>query len=399
MDEEFNSDNLEARGMTRRFRTVIVIAALAVWCSSPTGAQQPPAGQAHDHDTHHQEMLTRGAQAMGFDQERTVHHFLLYEDGGTIEVAVKEASDHVNLHAIRQHLPEIANSFKAGDFGKPALTHGRQVPGIVEMTRLKDRITYQYEETPSGGRMRIVTRDAAALTAVHAFLRFQIEDHRTGDSGRLERQRSGAMMNGMGRGMMARQHDATAMSEMGDIHELFVNHDRITRTVTNLPNGIRTVTESADPRIAQILREHVTSMGQRVETGNDPGLPIESPALRAIYRNYDRIHSTFEPTPTGIVVIQTSTDQDTVAALQQHAAEVTEFVDDGMAAMHRAMMKNGGGMMHGGMRGSMQRSRRRRTRGNGGSKAWPKDSLEHARALRQPTPKGARSSARRNWRG
>src|SRR3970040_514738 len=45
---------------------------------------------------------------MGFDQERTVHHFLLYEDGGAIDVAVREASDHGNLHAVRQHLQEIA---------------------------------------------------------------------------------------------------------------------------------------------------------------------------------------------------------------------------------------------------------------------------------------------------
>ena len=59
-----------------------------------------------------------------------------------------------------------------------------------------------------------------------------------------------------------------------------MNHDRITRTVTNLPDGVRTVTESADPRIAQLLKDHVTQMGQRVETGDDPGLPIESPALR-----------------------------------------------------------------------------------------------------------------------
>jgi hypothetical protein len=305
-----------------------------------------------DRDAHHHDLLTRGAQAMGFDQERTVHHFLLYEDGGAIEVAVKDASDHANLHAIRQHLPEIAGSFKSGDFGKPALTHAQQVPGTVEMTRLKDRITYQYEDTPLGGRVRIVTRDAAALTAVHAFLRFQIEDHGTGDSRRVERQRSETTMNGMGRGMMARQHDAAAMAEMGDIHELFISHDRITRTVTNLPNGIRTVTESADPRIAQLLKDHVTSMGQRVETGNDPGLPIESEALRAIYRNYDTIHTTFEPTATGIVVIQTSTDRQTVAALQQHASEVTDFVNEGMTAMHRAMMKNGGGMMHGGMMGN-----------------------------------------------
>jgi hypothetical protein len=66
------------------------------------------------------------------------------------------------------------------------------------MTRLKDRIPYQYEETPLGGRVRIVTRDAAALAAVHAFLHFQIEDHQTDDSG-VVRQPSapGRTMNDM----------------------------------------------------------------------------------------------------------------------------------------------------------------------------------------------------------
>jgi hypothetical protein len=343
--------------MTQQVRNGIAAAAAAVWLSAAAGAQQPQQGQAHDHDAHHPDRLTRGAQAMGFDQERTTHHFLLYDDGGAIEVAAKEAGDHATLHAVRQHLQEIAGLFKAGDFGKPALTHAQQVPGSADMTRLKDRITYRYEETPAGGRVRIATRDAAALAAVQAFLHFQIEDHKTGDSGVVQRSASGRIMNGMGPGMMGGGHDAATMAQMGDIHELFISHDRITRTVTNLANGIRTVTESADPRIAQLLKDHVTSMGQRVETGNDPGLPIESQALRTIYKNYDKIHTTFEPTATGIVVIQTSTDQNTVAALQQHAFDVTDFVKDGMAAMHRAMMKTGGGMMqrgmHGGMMGSM----------------------------------------------
>jgi hypothetical protein len=335
--------------MTHRFRNVIAVAVAAGWLSATAGAQQ---AQEHNHDAHHRDMLTRGAQAMGFDQDRTVHHFLLYEDGGAIDVGVKEASDHANLHAVRQHLQQIAGLFKAGDFGKPALTHAQQVPGTADMTRLREHITYQYEETPAGGRVRIATRDADALSAVHAFLHFQIEDHRTGDPRVVQRSASGGMMNGMGTGMMGRGHDAAMMSEIADIHQLFVNHDRITRTVTNLPNGIRTVTESSDPRIAQILRDHVTSSRKRVETGNDPGLPIESEALRSIYRNYDKIHTTLEPTATGIVVVQASTDPETVAALQQHASEVTDFVKDGMAAMHAAMMKNGGMMQHG-MRGRM----------------------------------------------
>jgi hypothetical protein len=336
---------------------VTVIAAIAVWFSSPTGAQQPPAGQAHDHDTHHQEMLTRGAQAMGFDQERTVHHVLLYEDGGAIDVAVKEASDHANLHAVRQHLQQIAGLFKAGDFGKPALTHAQQVPGTADMTRLKNRIAYRYEDTAAGGRVRIVTRDAEALAAVHAFLHFQIEDHRTGDPGIVQRPASGRMMNGMGPGMMGGGHDASTMAQMAGVHELFMNHDRITRTVTNRPDGIRTVTESADPRIAQLIKEHVASSNKQVESGKDPGLPMESAALHAIFEHYDTIRTTVETTATGVIVTQTSSDPKAVAALQQHASEVTIFVKDGMAAVHAAMMKNGSGMMphgmHGGMMGKM----------------------------------------------
>ena len=51
-----------------------------------------------------------------------------------------------------------------------------------DMAALKDRITYTYVETPRGGRVDIVTRDRDAVGAVHRFLRFQIADHRTGDS-------------------------------------------------------------------------------------------------------------------------------------------------------------------------------------------------------------------------
>jgi hypothetical protein len=57
-----------------------------------------------------------------------------------------------------------------------------------------------------------------------------------------------------------------------------MNHGKMTRTVTNLPNGVRTV------------------------------------------------------------VTQTPGNPAAVQALQQHAAEVTTFVNDGMAAMHKAMM-------------------------------------------------------------
>lgn len=344
--------------MAHRHRQVFALVAAAACLAASARAQ--PSQTPHDHDAQHRDVVARGARAIGFDQDRTVHHFVLDDHGGAIDVAVTEAGDQASLDAVRRHLEHVAVAFKNGDFAQPALTHGRPVPGTAEMARLRNRITYRYRLTPTGGRVQIVTRDAEARAAVHAFLSFQIEDHRTGDSGFAPNASPGPMTNGMGTGAMSGGHGG-GMSEMRDVHELFLNHARITRTVTNLPNGIRTVTESADPRIAQLLKDHVTTSVARVETGIDPGLPMESPALRGIYQHHATIRTTVERTAHGIVVTQTSADPQAVAELQQHASEVTGFVDEGMAAMHKAMMKSGGGMMphghHGGMTGAVPKDK------------------------------------------
>ena len=50
------------------------------------------------------------------------------------------------------------------------------------MQRLKAGIKYQFEELKGGGRVRMTTTNAEAIKAIHEFLRFQIEDHKTGDS-------------------------------------------------------------------------------------------------------------------------------------------------------------------------------------------------------------------------
>ena len=176
-----------------------------------------------------------------------------------------------------------------------------------------------------------------------------------GQMGPGMRGRMGPGMRGqMGPGMMMGMMGGNAtMDERGDIHDLFANHDRIKRTVTNLPDGIRTVTESDDPEVAETIKKHVADMGKRVDEGRDPGLPIESPALRAIFRDKDKIKSAYEVTEKGIIVVQTSTEARTVKALQDHAAEVTDLAKRGMVAAHEAMMKNRGGMMGRGMRSGM----------------------------------------------
>jgi hypothetical protein len=140
---------------------------------------------------------------------------------------------------------------------------------------------------------------------------------------------------------------STATAEMGVIHALIASHDAIRRTVTNLPDGIRTVTESDDPQIAKLIRDHVVSMNQRVTSRSDPELPDESPALKLILRNGDKVQTTVELTDKGAVEVQKSKDPEVVAALQSHALEVSDLVKRGMEAMMESMMKNGGGMGQG----------------------------------------------------
>jgi hypothetical protein len=124
----------------------------------------------------------RGAMVMGFDQDRTSHHFSLFVDGGAVDVSVRDPADTKNRDAIRSHLPHIAMMFGRGDFDAPMLIHdSANVPGTKVMAERKSEIRYQYVETANGGRVNIVTTNRNALGAVHDFLKFQIAEHKTGD--------------------------------------------------------------------------------------------------------------------------------------------------------------------------------------------------------------------------
>lgn len=144
-------------------------------------ASVPAAAQTSATAHHHAAVDARGASVMGFDQAKTAHHFRLHADGGAIEVVVKTPADRDNLDAIRRHLPHVARLFQQGRFDLPMLVHAAEVPGTAELSRLTAAVRYTYVETPSGGRVDIVTTDAVALAALHRFLAFQIADHRTGD--------------------------------------------------------------------------------------------------------------------------------------------------------------------------------------------------------------------------
>lgn len=122
---------------------------------------------------------------MAFSQEKTTHHFLLFKDGGMIAVTANDPKDTENRDMIRTHLSHIAKMFAAGNFDAPMLIHGTTPPGVPVMTELKDQIRYTYQEKDAGGQVRIQSANPQAVEAIHAFLRFQIKEHETGDSGEI----------------------------------------------------------------------------------------------------------------------------------------------------------------------------------------------------------------------
>jgi hypothetical protein len=145
-------------------------------------ARQEGRHQSQGHDAHAKSVNERGDHVMGFDHEKTTHHFLLRPDGGAIEVTANDAGDEESRDQIRKHLGHIAKMFAEGNFKAPMLIHDRVPPGVPVMERLRGEIRYNYEDVKRGGRVTIKTANGEALRAVHEFLRFQIEDHRTGDT-------------------------------------------------------------------------------------------------------------------------------------------------------------------------------------------------------------------------
>jgi hypothetical protein len=159
---------------------LILLIALTVGVSAQSNQKPESQTECPMHAVHTQ-MNERGEKGMGFSQTATTHHFLLNSNGGVIQVEANDSADTTNRNEMRMHLGRIAKAFQSGDFEIPMFVHDTIPPGVPEMKRLRKNIRYSLEETPNGGRVVITSANKEALEAIHRFLRFQIEEHKTGD--------------------------------------------------------------------------------------------------------------------------------------------------------------------------------------------------------------------------
>lgn len=128
--------------------------------------------------------------------------------------------------------------------------------------------------------------------------------------------------------------DADFPKDRAVFHFLLLNHKKIRRTVKLRKDGVETVTESDDPKIAAKIREHVKAMYRRV----DKNRPIRrrDPLFAELFRHAGKIRMTFKETKTGIRVVESSKDPHTVRLIQAHANVVSQFVKKGFLEAHKA---------------------------------------------------------------
>ena len=150
---------------------------LALFCAPSLAQQSSTPGQSRQDG-----VGQRGDDVMGFSHDLTTHHFHLLKDGGEIVVTANDPKDTASVEQIRMHLNHIGKMFSNGNFNAPMLIHDTNPPGVATMVRMKSDIRYTILEIPQGAKIRIETSSPETSDAVHAFLLFQIVDHKTGDS-------------------------------------------------------------------------------------------------------------------------------------------------------------------------------------------------------------------------
>jgi YHS domain-containing protein len=119
--------------------------------------------------------------------------------------------------------------------------------------------------------------------------------------------------------------------DMQTIHQLFAHSDQIRRSVRKLPDGVEAVTESSDPKVRAMLREHVHAMQARLHKREL--IRAWDPLFAELFKHADQIKLEIADTEQGVKIRETSADAETVRLLHAHADAVSGFVKEGMSGM------------------------------------------------------------------
>ena len=114
---------------------------------------------------------------------------------------------------------------------------------------------------------------------------------------------------------------------------LLYHHDKIRREVKRLPNGLAAVTESDDPAIATLIKDHTLAMKDRMESG--ARVRTWDPVFRELFDRHAKVKLEVVLTEKGVSIVETTDDPETLRLLKSHSAGVTDMVREGGRASQR----------------------------------------------------------------
>jgi hypothetical protein len=110
-------------------------------------------------------------------------------------------------------------------------------------------------------------------------------------------------------------------------------HDRIRREVTPLVNGLAAVTESDDPEVATLIKDHALAMQQRMTDGR--ALRLWDPVFKQLFDRHALVRMQVVLTEKGVRIEETTDDPETLRLLRSHSAGVSDMVREGSRASQR----------------------------------------------------------------
>lgn len=123
------------------------------------------------------QVADHGHHTMPFNLEKTQHVFSKTAHGGIQQVLVKDASDQEQVRLICQHLSDISEGFKRGDFSKQRYIHGNDMPGLEELAAANGGVRFDYRPLPNGAEIEFSAEQASLVDAIHRYFNAQLSDH------------------------------------------------------------------------------------------------------------------------------------------------------------------------------------------------------------------------------
>jgi hypothetical protein len=145
---------------------VLIVASLA-W------SQTPPTGDS--------DINARFSKSLGTDANRIFQHYYLVKNGGVIEFTAKDPADNASVAAVQKYLATQKDLFEKGKNEGDADVHGKIADGVPVLKKLRNEITFFTVKNEDGAVLRMFSTNDQARQAIQDFIKFQINEHKTGD--------------------------------------------------------------------------------------------------------------------------------------------------------------------------------------------------------------------------